>query len=72
MALMNELGITVRPHCRAKCENRACKRISKANAKAAAATKESRIAIRRARLEVQDAQLAEEGPLYGPGIDSDW
>ncbi|KAE8741785.1 hypothetical protein FOCC_FOCC012693 [Frankliniella occidentalis] len=69
LAVLKEAGITVGQRCADECGKRDEKRIASATRKTAAATKEARIALRQARIDAQDKQVAEEGQMYGPGID---
>lgn len=68
MTILKELGITVGEQCAAECSWRDAKRVQHAGKKKAAATKEHRIELRRARLAANEAAVQEEGFLYGPGI----
>lgn len=72
MKIMEELGITVGSRCQEQLQQRNESRVSKAEAKMAAATKEARISLREARRRAQEDAIEEEGVLYGPGIDSEW
>lgn len=68
MAIMHEADLTIGENCRAICEERDAKRVASADRKAAASTKEARIALRQARVAAQARAEAEEGQVYGAGI----
>lgn len=69
LAIMEELSIVNGEHSTQMCHMMDAKRMASADKKCAAATKEARIEMRRARLVAQDAAIHEKGTLYGPGID---
>lgn len=72
LKIMETLGITVGTRCRDELLRRNNDRITKAETRLAASTKEARISLREARRRAQEEAIDEEGLLYGPGIDSEW
>lgn len=68
LSILHALHITIGSNCYGMCNDEDNYRISIAEERAQATTKEARTARRRLRLSLGDLQLAEEGPQYAAGI----